>query len=101
MLNQSNKFDVNKLRLALVPPELIEAVGAVLTYGAKKYSENSWQTVEPERYKDALMRHLMEYLKAPHSIDDESGLPHLWHLTTNAAFLIYFNEQEETDVCQN
>lgn len=30
------KFDDNKPRLDLVPPELIEAVGKVRTYGVKK-----------------------------------------------------------------
>ena len=42
------KFDSDKPRLDLVPPELIEAVGAVRTYGVQKYGDGeSWKKVEP------------------------------------------------------
>ncbi|OLR66879.1 hypothetical protein BIV19_04335 [Intestinimonas butyriciproducens] len=43
--------------------------------------------VEPQRYRDALYRHWLYYLKGER-YDQESGLPHLWHLACNAAFLI-------------
>ena len=33
------KHDGGKLRMDLVPPEIIEAVGAVVTHGAEKYGE--------------------------------------------------------------
>ena len=83
------KFDSGKSRLDLVPPELIEAVGAVRTYGVQKYGDGeSWKKVEPYRYAAALMRHLCKWLKNPHSVDSESGLPHLWHMACNVAFLI-------------
>lgn len=83
------KFDSDKPRLDLVPPELIEAVGAVRTYGVKKYGDGeSWKKVEPYRYAAALMRHLCKWLKNSHSVDSESGLPHLWHMACNVAFLI-------------
>ena len=81
------KFDSGKARLALVPPLAIKAIGAIMTYGLVKYDESSWKKVEAWRYRDALMRHLCEYLEDPHGVDEESGLPHLWHLITNAAFL--------------
>lgn len=84
------KRDSGKPRLALVPPGLIEAVGIVRTYGTAKYNDDpdGWRRVEPERYRDALMRHLVEYLRDPHSKDPESGLPHLWHVACNVGFLI-------------
>lgn len=34
-----------------------------------------------------MYRHLVRYLDDPDGVDDESGLPHLWHLATNVAFL--------------
>lgn len=38
------KYDDGKPRLDLVPPELIEAVGAVRTYGVSKYGDSdSWK----------------------------------------------------------
>ena len=33
------KHDGGKMRLDLVPPEMIEAVGAVMTHGAEKYGD--------------------------------------------------------------
>ena len=81
------KHDGGKPRLSLVPGEAIEAIGAVMTHGAEKYSPNSWRQVDPKRYRDALMRHICKWLKDPHGLDDDSNLPHLWHIITNAAFL--------------
>lgn len=91
------KHDGGKLRLSLVPAEAIEAIGAVMTHGAKKYGKDSYKKVAPERYRDALMRHICKWLKDPQEIDEDSGLPHLWHIITNAAFfcasLIFQNKQ--------
>lgn len=83
------KADKGKPRLFLVPPSLIEAVGIVRTYGVQKYGEEQgWRKVEPWRYRDALMRHLVAYMREPQGTDEESGLPHLWHVACNVAFLI-------------
>lgn len=92
------KFDSDKPRLDLVPPELIEAVGAVRTYGVKKYGDSdSWKKVEPFRYAAALMRHLCKWLKNPQGVDEESGLPHLWHMACNVAFLIAMSVEKEAE----
>jgi hypothetical protein len=90
------KYDQGKPRLSLVPPSLIEAVGRVRTYGADKYgSEDNWKLVEDWRYRDALMRHLCEYLRDPCGVDVESGLPHLEHLACNVAFLLEFDDMRK------
>ncbi len=81
------KYDGGKPRLALVPSAAIKAIGEIMTYGADKYEVDGWKRVETWRYRDALMRHLVEYLDDPYSTDEESGFPHLWHMITNAAFL--------------
>lgn len=81
------KYDTGKLRLDLVPAEAIEAIGSVLTGGAEKYGENTWQAVSINRYEAALLRHLMAYKKGE-KIDPDSGNPHLWHVLTNAAFMV-------------
>ena len=89
------KYDTGKPRLDLVPPGIIEAVGVVRTYGMRKYkTEKGWQQVEPERYTAALMRHLCQFLRDPHGADEESGLPHLWHMACNMAFLIEIYGEE-------
>lgn len=91
------KHDGGKPRLDLVPPELIEAVGTVMTHGAEKYGEASYRDVEPKRYRAALMRHICKWLKEPHGKDEDSGLPHLWHIACNVAFLLELDKEKPTD----
>lgn len=95
MTDQTIKADEGKLRLTLVPREMIRAVAAIRMYGVDKYgSAENWRAVEPERYRDALFRHLLAYLDDPAGVDPESKLPHLWHLACNAAFLIELEKGE-------
>ena len=89
-LDQTIKADNNKPKLSLVPPEIIRDIARVREYGNNKYPEggkDNWKNVEPERYRDALFRHLLAYLENPKGVDEESNLPHLWHLACNVAFL--------------
>ncbi|MDU2293870.1 MAG: DUF5664 domain-containing protein [Clostridia bacterium] len=91
------KHDEGKPRLALVSPYLIEAVGTVRTYGTEKYGDpDNWRFVAPDRYRDAMMRHLCAYLKNPGGLDAESGLPHLWHLACNVNFLVELESCEKS-----
>jgi len=91
------KHDGGKPRLDLVPPEIIEAVGAVMTHGVEKYGEGSYRNVEPKRYRAALMRHICKWLKNPYGIDSDSGFPHLWHIACNVAFLLELDAEERSD----
>ena len=91
--DQQAKADAGKPRPTLVPVSLIEAVTAIRMYGNQKYGDpDNWRQVEPQRYRDALYRHWLAYLKGE-KCDQESGLPHLWHLACNAAFLIEIEEE--------
>lgn len=86
--DQNVKADEGKLQLTLVPREIIRNIAAVRMYGTDKYGDpNNWKDVEVERYKDAAFRHFLAYLDDPDGVDYESGLPHLWHLACNIAFL--------------
>lgn len=90
MNDQEVKADKGKIRPTLVPTEAIRAIAIIRGYGNAKYpqgGENNWKQVEPQRYRDALYRHLLAYVDDPHGVDKESGYPHLWHLITNCAFL--------------
>lgn len=92
--SQSAKADSGKPRPTLVPPSLIRAVAAIRGYGAQKYgSDDNWRKVEPQRYRDALYRHWLAYLEGEVN-DPESGLPHIWHVATNVAFLIEMEGEE-------
>lgn len=86
---QTAKADEGKLRLTLVPRGIIRAIAAVREYGNQKYGDpENWRAVSPQRYRDALFRHWLAYLDEPEGTDAESGLPHLWHVCCNAAFLV-------------
>ena len=99
----SAKNDENKLDLTMVPRQIIWDIAAVRRYGNKKYgSQDNWKTVEPERYRAAAFRHFLEYLDDPLGVDEESGLPHLWHLACNIAFLCEmetWRKTMKTDEC--
>lgn len=88
MNDQTIKSDAGKPQLTLVPREIIFDIARVREFGNRKYKDpNSWRNVEKERYRDAAFRHFMKYLDEPNGVDEESGLPHLWHLACNIAFL--------------
>lgn len=94
-MNQEAKADAGKPRLTLVPRKMIWAVAAIREYGTEKYKDpDNWRRVEIERYRDAAFRHYLAYLDDPSGVDAESGLPHLWHLACNVAFLC---EMEDYD----
>lgn len=85
------KYDNGKPNLSLVfggfPKALLE-VGAIGTFGAKKYSPNGWKTVLDlqERYTSALLRHLFAIF-CKEDLDNESGRLHLCHVAWNALAL--------------
>ena len=82
------KYDDGKPRPSLVPVEAIEAIMQVREYGMRKYGDaEDWRTIAPERWHDALLRHVLHIWDNPLALDYESGLPALWHVATNAAFL--------------
>ena len=82
------KFDTTKVRPTLLLSSLARAVtevSHVLTYGARKYSDDGWRLVDNgfDRYTDALYRHLLaEHMGEEH--DDETGLLHAAHTAANA-----------------
>lgn len=86
--NQDAKADAGKLQITLVPTRIIEDIAEVRMYGNKKYHDpNNWKEVEVERYRDALCRHLLAYIRDPKSVDEESGIPHYKHMACNCAFI--------------
>ena len=89
------KADDGKLQWSLLPFEEMEDVVKVLMNGAKKYSAGNWRKCnDVGRYKDALMRHVVSYIKGE-KIDNTDrggdGLPHLAHAICNCLFLMWFD----------
>lgn len=85
---QEAKADAGKPRLTLVPMQIIFDIAKVREFGNAKYGDpNNWKRVEPERYREAAFRHFLKYIDDPLGVDEESGLPHRFHLECNLAFL--------------
>jgi len=81
------KDDKEKPRYDLIPPEAMETLAEVLTYGAKKYEPHNWRKgFEWSRLYAALLRHLGAFWGGEDT-DPESGLPHLSHALACVVFL--------------
>lgn len=93
-VDYSIKADAGKYRPTLCHQSMIEAVATVREHGAKKYGDSEcWKRVEEQRYKDALYRHWLAYLENPDGIDEDSGLPILWHAACNMDFLVEMQKE--------
>ena len=98
--DQTAKADYGKEQLCLVPRRIIHDIAAIRMYGNQKYHDpENWRTVEVQRYRDAAFRHWLAYLDDPQGVDAESGLPHLWHLACNIAFLCEM--EDDLEACKN
>ena len=103
MNNQKIKADNGKPQLTLVPRRILFDIAYIRMYGNKKYPDggkDNWKKVEIERYRDAMMRHMMAYLDDPGGVDEESGYPHLWHLACNVAFLCEMEGGKADEQCK-
>lgn len=88
------KFDHGKLRLDLVPPILVKAVGWILTGGAQKYGDRNWEKgMAWSRPYGAALRHLFSWWCGEDK-DPETGMSHLWHAACNLAFLIEYENKK-------
>jgi hypothetical protein len=90
-INEGLRYDQGKLPLHLLPPELLTEVAKVLEKGAIKYAPRNWELgMDWSRVYGSLMRHLIAWWGGEDN-DPETGLPHVAHIATNAAFLVAYN----------
>lgn len=81
------KHDTGKPRFELIPPEALDGLAAVLTFGATKYSDRNWEKgMKWSRVFGALMRHMWAWWRGEKR-DVETGLSHLHHAACCIAFL--------------
>lgn len=86
--DQTAKSDDGKLKISLVPTQIIKDIAQVREYGNKKYKDpNNWKNVEMGRYVDAMLRHTLEFVNDVRSKDEESGIEHYKHMACNMAFI--------------
>ena len=99
MNDQKAKADAGKPRLTLVPMQIIWDIAKVREWAVtnKYHDPENWKQVSAERYRDALMRHVLRYIADPYGVDDETGLPHLYHVATNCAFLCELEKERYID----
>lgn len=98
--SQDAKADAGKLQLTLVPKQIIYNIAEVREYGCNKYpngGRDNWKAVEPQRYWDACVRHIVAAMDDYTRRDDESGLLHLSHAATNLAFLLEMMKEDGDD----
>ena len=94
------KADGGKVRPTLLlrsMPDAVAAVIRILEKGAKKYDDNNWKLVEPERYDDAHLRHILKYL-AGETLDDETKESHLAHAITCLLFRLQLDYNNDKDL---
>lgn len=94
--SKKNDRKDGKLRWELLPLETLEEVVRIYTFGAEKYGPNTWQGLENghERYKAALLRHLVSYEKGE-TYDEESGIHALAHMAWNAIAMLHLALEKE------
>lgn len=94
LVAHGRKDDAGKAAHHLIPPELPEAVAAVLAFGAVKYGARNWeQGMEWSRPFSALMRHMWAWWRGEAS-DPETGMSHLWHAACCIAFLVAYEQRK-------
>ena len=87
------KFDSDKLRYDLLPPELLEEVARVLAFGAEKYSARNWELgMQWSRPFGAMMRHMWAWWGGEDK-DPETGYSHLAHAACCIAFLVAYERR--------
>ena len=91
-----NDFKDHKLRWDLLPLKEIEDIVKVYTAGADKYGPDKWQNLPDgyNRYKGAMLRHLMEYEKG-NDVDKETQCLHLAQMAWNAIAMLYCSKHKE------
>lgn len=93
--SQTAKADAGKPRLTLVPMQILWDIAAVREFGNRKYKDpDNWKQVAADRYREAAFRHFLRYIDDPGGVDEESGLPHRFHLECNLAFLAELEKKQ-------
>ena len=90
---KKNDYQDGKLRWDLLPLEEIEDIVKLYTAGSIKYGDNNWQNLENgyQRYKAAMLRHLLEYEKG-NTIDEDTGCHHLAQVAWNAIAMLWISK---------
>ena len=97
-LGSRESRDIVKLRYDLIPPDFLEFLARIFTYGAAKYDDNNWMKgLNASELYACATRHMQKWWAGenldwddPVSGQKGSGLPHLWHALWNVGVMAYF-----------
>ena len=85
------RYDAGKSRYDLIPPEALDAIATLYTYGANKYAERNWEKgMSWSRCFGSLMRHAWAFWRGE-NVDPESGLHHMTHAAWNCIALFTYS----------
>lgn len=97
-LAPATKDDTGKAPYDLIAPEMLDALAAVLDFGARKYEPRNWEKgMRWGRCFAALMRHLWSWWSGKGDNDPETGMSHLWHAACCLMFLIAYEARKVGD----
>lgn len=89
-MDKALRYNEGKNMLDLIPPVLIEEIGKILTFGAKKYDKYNYRKgMEWSKCVASLKRHLLSFENGI-DYDSESGQLHISHVIVNAMFLLEY-----------
>lgn len=89
-MSEGIKHDGEKVRLDLLCPIAVMALGRVLTFGARKYAPRNWEKgFAWTRAIGAILRHTFAYAMGE-TLDPETGESHMAHVMCEAMFLVNF-----------
>jgi Domain of unknown function (DUF5664) len=85
------RYDGDKNRLDLLPPEWIWALGLVTTKGSIKYAERNWEKgMKWSKMIGPLMRHVIKFMVGE-KYDPETGCHHLAMAAWNCLALMSYD----------
>lgn len=79
MMSGGIKNDSGKARMDLLPPDALDEVANILSFGAIKYGERNWENgFNYGRLIGAALRHIFAFMRGEDN-DTETGRSHLGH----------------------
>lgn len=95
----ANKDTAGKVRLDLIPPEVILAYGEILTMGATKYADRNWEKglLLVKHHLGAAQRHINKWQLGIDK-DEESGYNHMEHAMWHLAAIVTQLRRGRTDL---
>jgi len=90
MREKGLRYNDGKTRHDLIPAFAVEQMARVFTIGAEKYNPGNWlKGMEWSKVLASMKRHINAFERGE-DFDQETGLLHMAHAMTNAAFLIEY-----------